>query len=110
MKKVLLKTWTNDFDYWTLFICTMTAVGQTAIFFSIMVCFSKSHQAGLNIGIAQAVWAISPFFVALMERFGYGVGLKVSQMLGVLAMIACAVCISLSELFKTKETSTVVEV
>jgi len=75
-----------------------------------MVCYAKSHEAGLNIGIAQAIWAINPFFVALMERFGYGVGLKTFQILGVAAMIACAVCISLSELFKSKDTSSVVEV
>ena len=77
VKKVLLRTWSNGFDCWTLFICTIAACCQAAIFFSIMVCYAKSHQAGLNIGIAQAIWAINPFFVSLMERFVYGVGLKV---------------------------------
>ena len=44
-----------------------------------------------------------------MERIGYGVGLKLFQILGMVSFVCCAVIVSLSDLFQPKETSTVVE-
>ena len=44
-----------------------------------------------------------------MERVGYGVKLKLFQILGMLFLVICAVCVSLSELAQPKEISNVVE-
>ena len=51
-KKVLLRTWDNRFDWWSLFICFMGACFQTGIFLSIVLTFKVARMAGLNIGIA----------------------------------------------------------
>ena len=34
--------------------------------------YMTAKMAGLNIGIAQAIWSINPFFVSILERFCYG--------------------------------------
>lgn len=71
-KKVLLRTWDNSFDWRSLMICIVGAVFQTAIYLSIVLCYRKARQAGLNIGIAQAIWAINPALISVLERIVYG--------------------------------------
>ena len=73
--KVLTRTWDNRFDWWTMFFCVISAAVQFAIFASAVLCFKVAKAAGLNIGIAQCVWALNPFLVALVERVFWGVGL-----------------------------------
>ena len=106
VRKVLTRTWDNKFDCCAVFYCLLGAICQTAIFMSIMLCYRLCHSAGLNIGIGQAIWAINPFFVAVMERCSYGVSLKCFQVLGMLALVICAICVSLSELFSPKDETT----
>ena len=73
--KVLTRTWDNQFDWWTLGFCILSATMQFAIFASVILCFKVSKAAGLNIGIAQCIWALNPFLVAVTERLFWGVGL-----------------------------------
>jgi len=75
-KKVLLRTWDNRFDWWSLFMCFVGAAFQTAIFLSIVLTFKVARMAGLNIGIAQSIWAINPFMISILERFVYNVEFK----------------------------------
>lgn len=74
--KVLTRTWDNKFDWFAILFCTFGAICQTCIYASIMFCYKLSHQAGLNIGISQAIWAINPFLIAFMELIFFRVGLK----------------------------------
>ena len=76
-----------------------SAVMQFLTYASIVLCFRFAHRAGLNIGIAQSIWALNPFMVAVVERVVWGVGLKSFQILGMLALVTCTILVSLSELF-----------
>ena len=102
--KVLIRTWDNRFDWWTMFFCAISAVMQFAIFASCIYCFKVSRAAGLNIGIAQCIWALNPFLVAVVERVFWGVGLVRSQVFGMLALVACTILVSLSQLFQAEAT------
>ena len=97
--KVLMMTWDNKFDWFTFFFCIVSAVMQMFTYFAIIICFKFSHKAGLNIGIAQSIWALNPFMVAVVERVFWGKGLKIFQILGMIALVICSVLVSLSELF-----------
>ena len=101
-RKVLLRTWDNQFDWKVLCFCIISAGGQICTYLSIILCYKYSHKAGLNIGIAQAIWALNPFMVALQEKVVYGVQIKSYQVAGMLLIVACSVLVSLSELFSDK--------
>ena len=99
-QKVLLRTRdTNQFDWHSLVIVFCGAAFQAAIFFSIIVGFNMSKKAGLNIGISQAIWSVNPFLCSLVERCVYGVAFDRRQFFGMSALIACAIFVSLSEVF-----------
>ena len=61
----------NKFDWYSLMIVVVGAVNQTAIYLAIVLCFKLAHQAGLNIGIAQSIWSINPFFISILEKVVY---------------------------------------
>lgn len=67
-----------------------------------------AKQAGLNIGIAQAIWAISPFFVSILERVYYKTAFNIKQVYGMIFLVLCAILVSLSEVFQPKTDITVV--
>ena len=70
-----------------------------AIVSTIIFVMKLSHQAGLNIGITISIWAINPFFVALVEKIRFNNSLTCSQFLGMLALTVMAVMVSLSDVF-----------
>ena len=51
-RKVLLRTWENKFDWWSLFVVFGGAGYQTAIYMCIALTYYMAHKATLNIGIA----------------------------------------------------------
>ena len=50
--KVLLLTWENELDWFTMGFCLLSGLWQFFIYASAMLCFKVAKQAGLNIGIA----------------------------------------------------------
>ena len=74
--KVISRTWDNSLDWWTGFIVFIGAFLQGAIYVGVIESFKMSRLAGLNIGIASAIWSFLPFFVAFLEKILFGVGLK----------------------------------
>ena len=61
--------------------------------------FKISRQAGLNIGVTTAIWSITPFFVAFIERVFFKVSIGLYQIIGMLLIVIMTVLISLSDLF-----------
>ena len=53
----------------------------------------------MNVGITIAIWAINPFFVALVEKIRFNTGLTFSQFLGMFALTIMAILVSLSDVF-----------
>ena len=96
--KVLLRTWNNKFDWYSVLIVMMGGAIQLALFLVINFCFTISHKANLNIGIAQAIWSVSPFFIALLEWLCYGMRLQVHHIIGMSVMILCVAAVALSNL------------
>ena len=86
-----------------MIFCLLSALWQFFIYASAMLCFKVAKSAGLNIGIAQCIWALNPFLVAVIERVFWGVGLAHTQVLGMCSLVACTICVSLSELFQGDE-------
>ena len=101
--KVLMRTWDNRVDWYTIAFCILSAVWQFFIYASAMLCFKVAKSAGLNIGIAQCIWALNPFLVAVIERVFWGVGLAKTQVFGMCSLVACTICVSLSELFQADD-------
>lgn len=60
-------------------------------------------MAGLNIGIAQSIWAINPFFISILEKVVYGTPFNFKQGYGMLALMLCAIFVSLSEVISPKD-------
>jgi len=65
--------------------------------------FKVAIEAGLNIGIAQSIWAISPFFISILERVFYHTPFHFKQIYGMSAIVVGAIFISLSEVITPKE-------
>ena len=67
-RKVLLRTWGNNFDWWTFFLLWVQAGIEVIITVSIAWNFKVCHSSGLNIGIAVGIWSIDPFLISVLER------------------------------------------
>ena len=65
---------------------------------SIVLSFTYSKLAGVNEGIITSIWAITPLFGALLDLLVFRVKLSGRHLAGVLTLVACAACISLSSL------------
>ena len=100
--KVLMLTWDNRFDWKTFWVIIAGAVIQILIYVSVILGLKASRLSGLNIGIIEAFWSISPFFVAFTEWILNRVGLKLYQFLGMLGLVVMAILISLADLFTKK--------
>ena len=77
-RKVLLMTWENNFCWKSAAIVLLFGAFEIAIISVIILTMELSHQAGLNVGIAISIWAINPFFVALVEKIRFNNSLTVS--------------------------------
>lgn len=96
----------NNFDWHALFVIMCGAVFQFGIFTAISLSFKVARMADLNIGISQAIWAINPFLVSIVEKVIYGVPFDPKSLLGMSALILCAVCVSLSEVISPADAQT----
>ena len=76
---------------------------QLSVFFSINFSFQVCIDAKLNIGVAQAIWAVNPFFVALLEWLCYGMRLHTHHYIGMFVMVLCVLAVSLSKLGEESE-------
>ena len=95
----MLRTWDNQFDWKSFGIVFCSSLAQVAIYLAIILAFKASRLSGLNIGIIEALWSISPFFVAFAEWVFYGVRIKLYHILGMLGLVTMAILISLSDVF-----------
>jgi hypothetical protein len=77
---------------------------QVVIIWSVIFNFHIARLAGLNIGIAQAIWSINPFFQALFDKFLYGDKVGVHHFIGMSGLVICAVLVSLSTIIIPEET------
>ncbi len=95
--------WTNgQLDFSLIgcyFVGGLFAIG---IFMAISITFRLSARAGLNIGIAQTIWGFTPFLSSILDFLIYGTRLQLYHVAGISCMLAAAICISLSNLFKDK--------
>ena len=62
-----------------------------------------SHKANLNIGIAQAIWGVTPFLVCVLERIFIGTTVKTHHIFGMTIMVICVVTVSISDVIFTDE-------
>ena len=72
---------------------------QLGIYASVILALKAARRSGLNIGIIEAIWSIAPFCIAFAEWIIYKVGLKLYQIVGMIAIVAMTILISLSDLF-----------
>lgn len=64
----------------------------------IVLSFSYSQRAGVNEGIITSIWAVTPLFGAVIDFIAFGVRLSTKHSVSVIALVACAACISLSSI------------
>lgn len=60
-----------------------------AMFFAVDFTYVLAGRAGLNIGLAQTVWACTPFFGAIFDWVLYNVRVPKFQLVGMLLMLTC---------------------
>ena len=101
-KKVLLRTLdTNRFDWYSLFMVFLGTFCSASLIITITMSFKVAKMAGLNIGISQSIWSLSPFFVGLTDKYIYGHPFDRRKLLGMAAVVVCAICVSLSKVFES---------
>lgn len=85
-------------------ILLATAVNEFIIFISIGFNFKLARQAGLNIGVAEAIWAINPFFQSVVDLFLYKNQIMTYHWVGMSIFVIAAVVVSLSNVvYKAKD-------
>ena len=72
-----------------------------AIIITITMSFKVAKMAGLNIGISQSIWALQPFLIALIDKYIYGNPFDRRKLLGMAALVVCAMFVSLSKVFES---------
>ena len=75
-KKVLTRTWTNRFDCFAISVVVIAAFWQMLFYYSVVLATRASRLSGLNLGITTAIWSFMPFFVAVIDRIVFGIGVK----------------------------------
>lgn len=103
--KVLLRTWDDSFDWNSFFTVVIGGCFQTCIYLAICLAFNVAKKADLNIGISQAIWAINPFFISILERLVYNVAFNYKHVYGMSALVLCAICVSLSDVVSPPESA-----
>ena len=103
-------TWDNQFDWTSFWVIMYLGLSQVIAYAAVILPFKFARLSGLNIGIIEAQWSISPFFVALCEWVISRVGIKLYQIIGMLLLATMAILISLSDLFFLDETDLVIAV
>ena len=83
-----------------VFLVVLSAVAQCSITILLNRTFYYCHLANLNIGIAQSVQSSTSFFAAIVDYIIFNMSLKPSQFLGMIIILGCVLCISLSSLGK----------
>jgi len=58
--------------------------------------FHYAIRADINVGVISTVWAINPLFLAVLDFLIYKQQLTKKHLLGMISLVLCAVCISLS--------------
>lgn len=66
------------------------------IFMAVLTSLGLAIKAGINIGLVVSIWAIGPFLAALLDLFCYRVPMQTFHIIGMIAMLTCAILISLS--------------
>ena len=108
--KVIARTWGNRFDYSSVALCLLAGFWQMLFYYSVVLAARASRLSGLNFGITTAIWSFIPFFVAIVERILYAVGIKPYQLLGILMIVFMSILVSLSDLFGKESAKSVVVV
>jgi hypothetical protein len=98
-RKLLTDPETHKFDFGMVAIIFLTAINLMAILFGIGFNLKMAQQAGLNMGIAQAIWAINPFFQSLLDLLLWKSVIRTHHWLGMIAFVFAGVIISLSNVF-----------
>ena len=91
-------TWENKFDWISFLFIILGGLTYIAIYIGIMFTFYVAHRANLNIGISLAIWQVEPFFISVMEALLFGTVFDKRMIWGMLALVLCAIIISLSDL------------
>ena len=96
--RVLIRDLNGKIDITLIASYVMGAFLTTAMYCSVFLTFYYCHRAGLNIGIAESIWAVAPFMCALADWIIYGRRLQKNHVVGMVFMVTCALLISCSEL------------
>jgi multidrug transporter EmrE-like cation transporter len=88
--------------FWMVYVAFI----QVLIFSGISLTFSTSYKANLNPGVAAAIWAVSPFLQAVVDRIIWLVDLKINHVIGMTLMVLCGVIISVSNILVSSTTET----
>lgn len=55
-----------------------------------------ANTAGVNVGVITTIWSVNPLFMAVADYLIYGQRLQYFHIIGLIAIVACTICISLS--------------
>ena len=102
-KRKLFFTREGKFDCKMILYLLAAMAIQTLLLIVINETFKLSRKAGLNVGIAQSIWASSTFFAAIVDRVVFGRGIKVFHAVGMSFVVVCAVLVALSPLLTSAE-------
>lgn len=100
-RRVLLKNSSGNFDFNLIKFYFVGALFNLFLMLAMSQTFVFCQRAGLNVGVAQAIWCFTPAIVSLLDYFIYGLTLKFFHITGLLLMFAAGTCISLSNFYKT---------
>ena len=62
-----------------------------------------SHLSGINVGIITTLWTTEPLFSAILDWIIYGQRLFLNHIMGIIFVVAGAICIGLSGASKKKD-------
>ena len=87
---------TGNLDFNLIFVFFGGALFSTSIFFAINTTFYLCEKANLNIGIAQVIWGLTPFFSSILDFCVFKTELKDKHLAGILCMLGAIAWIALS--------------
>lgn len=99
-RRILVHDENGKFD-WKLVACFIGGGLITGLrYLAVCITFMVSLKANLNIGIATSIWAVSPFFSAMIDFLLFKKSLLTSHLIGIFFMLSCALMSAFSEFAK----------
>ena len=90
----------QKFSPFRLYACIQEGVLSVVTYMMFVMSMQYAYYAKVNQGIISCLLSLETMYMSAVAYFWYGEKLQTRQLLGIVLLILCVICLSLSDMFK----------